>query len=572
MTAPIQRDSSEQAELPDLPFPSTSIEELLRSFVKALRAHQLYLPNNPIYKAALDAVRGAFAPVWDETDELVLTFTETQVLWLGHPVMQEGAKTSDSVPWLFYKDGVRELTLLKGFEDAELVKLLTILQRVRKATPDDDDLLALLWEQDFLHLRYRYVDLGLEGAAPLEDGGEPPEPLSPEEVRAANAGAAADSTDESSIDVVNMADFDSTLYFLDEKEIDYLQGEITREYATDLRQSIAATLLDIFEAQTDTVVRNEVADLVETLMIYLLAGGHLRTVAYLLREAQVAAERGKHVTAEHRARLSQIPARLSQPEPLGQLLQALDESSDPPPVADLTELFAQLRPEALGTIFSWLGRLQNQRLRPLLEQAASRLTAANTNELVKLIQADERAVALEAVRRAGALKIQAGVAAIGRAMASADPELRLACVQALGEIGSAGALQALEPWVSDGDRDTRVTAVRVLATRGYRPVLARVESAVKGKALREADLTEKVAFFEAYGILSADSAVPYLDSILNGKGFLGRREDAEVRACAAMALGRINSTSAQESLGRATSEKDVVVRNAVNKARRGGGP
>lgn len=570
MTAPIQRVSSEQAELPDLPFPSASIEELLRSFVKALRAHQLYLPNNPIYKAAIDTVRGAFAPVWEETDELVFTFTETQVLWYGHPVMQESGKTSDSLPWLFYKDGVRELTLLKGFEDEELVKLLTILQRVRKASPDDDDLLAILWEQDFLHLRYRYVDLGLESAAPLEDGGEPPRPLSPEEVREANAGTAADTTDESAIDVVNLADFDSTLYFLDEKEIDYLQGEIAREYATDLRQTVAATLFDIFEAQADTAVRNEVADLVETLMIYMLAGGHLRTVAYLLREAQVAAQRGKEVTAEHHARLSQVPARLSQPEPLGQLLQALDESTELPPLADLTELFAQLQPEAMGTIFSWLGRLQNQRLRPMLEQAASRLTAANTTELVKLIQADERSVALEAVRRAGALKIQAAVAAIGRVIAGADPEMRLACVQALGEIGSAGALQALEPWVSDGDRDTRVTAVRVLATRGYRPVLPRVESAVKGKALREADLTEKVAFFEAYGLLSAESAVPYLDGILNGKGFLGRREDPEVRACAAMALGRINSASAQESLGRASSEKDVVVRNAVNKARRGG--
>ncbi|MGH7670284.1 MAG: HEAT repeat domain-containing protein, partial [Gemmatimonadaceae bacterium] len=198
------------------------------------------------------------------------------------------------------------------------------------------------------------------------------------------------------------------------------------------------------------------------------------------------------------------------------------------------------------------------------------LTAANTTELVKLIQSEERVVALEAVRRAGALKIQNGVAAISRVMAGADAEMRLACVQALGEIGSPGALQALEPWVSDGDRDTRVTAVRILATRGYRPVLPRVESAVKGRALRDADLTEKVAFFEAYGMLSAESAVPYLDGILNGRGFLGRREDAEVRACAAMALGRINSDSAQESLGRATSEKDVVVRNAVNKARRGG--
>ncbi len=572
MTAPNPRNSKEQAELPELPFSSTPVEELLKSFIKALRAHQLYLPNNPIYKAALDAVRNAFNPVWEETDELVLTFTETHILWYGQPVLSEGTKSSDSLPWLFYKDGVRELTLVKGIEQEELVQLLTILQRARKASPDDDDLLAMLWEQDFVNLRYRYVDLGLEPASPLEDGGPPPEPMSPGEVREANTGNAAqtEETQESQTGIVNMADFDATLYFLDDKEIEYLQNEIAREYAADLRQTVAASLFDIFEAQADPAVRNEVADLVETLMLYLLAGGHLRTVAYLLREGQVAAERGKDVSPEARQRLADIPGRLSQAEPLGQLLQALDESTELPPLDELTELFEQLRPMALGTLFSWLGRLQNQRLRPMLEAAAARLTSANTAELVKLIQSDERAVSLEAVRRCGALKLQAGVAAMGRVLANADPELRQVCVQALGEIGSAGALQMLEPWVADGDRDTRVAAVRVLALRGYRPMLARVEAAVKGKAVRDADLTEKVAFFEAYGMLAGDAGVPYLDGILNGKGFLGRREEPEVRACAAMALGRINSAAAQASLRKAQSERDVVIRNAVNKGLRGG--
>ena len=63
---------------------------------------------------------------------------------------------------------------------------------------------------------------------------------------------------------------------------------------------------------------------------------------------------------------------------------------------------------------------------------------------------------------------------------------------------------------------------------------------MKGKAIREADLTEKMAFFEAFGALAGEGGVEYLDSVLNGKGFLGRREDAEVRACAAIALGRVS--------------------------------
>jgi HEAT repeat protein len=58
------------------------------------------------------------------------------------------------------------------------------------------------------------------------------------------------------------------------------------------------------------------------------------------------------------------------------------------------------------------------------------------------------------------------------------------------------------------------------------------------------------------------------DAILNGKSFLGRREDPEIRACAAVALGRIGTARAMEALRKASGEKDVVVRNAVSRALR----
>lgn len=143
-------------------------------------------------------------------------------------------------------------------------------------------------------------------------------------------------------------------------------------------------------------------------------------------------------------------------------------------------------------------------------------------------------------------------------------------VHALTEIGSPSALQALERAVEDADRDIRISAVRAFTARTYRLVLPRIEAAVKGKAIREADLTEKMAFFEAFGSLAGEAGVEYLDSVLNGKGFLGRREDSELRACAAIALGRISTPNAAASLRKASSaEKDVVVRNAVNRALRG---
>jgi HEAT repeat protein len=129
----------------------------------------------------------------------------------------------------------------------------------------------------------------------------------------------------------------------------------------------------------------------------------------------------------------------------------------------------------------------------------------------------------------------------------------------------------MERAVEDPDREVRISSVRAFAARGYKLVLPRLESAVKGKAIREADLTEKMSFFESYGALCGDDGVEYLDALLNGKGFLGRREDAEVRACAAFALGRVATVRSLECLRKASGEKDVVVRNAVNRALRGAG-
>jgi HEAT repeat protein len=179
-------------------------------------------------------------------------------------------------------------------------------------------------------------------------------------------------------------------------------------------------------------------------------------------------------------------------------------------------------------------------------------------------------VALEAIRRAGALRSAAAVGPLGKALADAEPTFRLAAAVALGEIGSPGALQWLERALEDGERDVRVATARALGARAHRAALPRLEAAITGKALRESNLTEKMATFEAYGALCGDGGVALLDGLLNGRGFLGRREDPEYRACAALALGRIGTNGAVAALQRGAAEKDLIVRNAVNKALRGG--
>src|SRR5215218_3066637 len=135
-----------------------------------------------------------------------------------------------------------------------------------------------------------------------------------------------------------------------------------------------------------------------------------------MRETQAVGLRASELAPAHAERLAQLPARLSAPEAVSQLLQSLDESNTPPPAADLVQLFEQLRGPALATVLEWLSRLQNVKVRPMLEEAAARLASQNTAELVKLIGSPAPGVALEAARRAGALKTPAAVAPLAKAL------------------------------------------------------------------------------------------------------------------------------------------------------------
>jgi HEAT repeat protein len=548
----------------NVPFPPAIVEEMIKLLAKAIRAHQLYLPNNPMYQRSVELLRGSFAPIWEHVDELALIVTESEFKWSGVSVHSESSK-GESLPWIFYKDGVRELRILRGFETDEIEALLGIVQRARTATPEDDDLLSMLWEKDFLNLRYRFVDLGMEPSAPLESAmqEQPPNTVDREQVE-----EEAEETKQSG--VVSLDDFDSTLYFLDDREVEYLRSEVRREYELDMRRNIVSIILDIYELQVDPKIRQEITELVDSLMLHLLSAGQFSSVAFLLREVAEASKRAKDIKPEQRARLAQIPERLSAPEALSQLLQSLDESDHLPEMSEIVELFGELRVGALGTVFAWVGKMQNIKLRPMLEAAAERLASANTGELVKLINSTDAAVALEAIRRSGGLKTPAAVSPLAKIMSERDAMLRLAAVQSLSEIGSPGALQVLEKAIDDKDRDVRVTTVRAFMAKSYRPALPRLEASIKSKALREADLTEKMAVFEAYGALAGDAGVPVLDAILNPKGGLfGRKDDPEFRACAAMALGKINTNASSEVLRRSANEKEVLVRNAVNRALRG---
>jgi HEAT repeat protein len=546
--------------------PATQVSELINAMGKALRAFQIYLPNNPIYQRAIQNVRAVLKPVWAATEELVLKVAETELIWEEQVVYRQINK-GESIAWTLYKDGMRELTIYRGAEDEELPRFLETVNKARfLATDAGDDLLTLLWALEFESIKYHFIDFFAEG------GGELPGPSGP----AGGTGSAEERksliAEEAAAKAKSMVDFeeiDSTLYFLDEQEISYLASELEDEYKRDVRGSALNVLFDLMETQPEGGVRDEVLGVLEQLFPNLLTSRDFRSAAAILRETKLLKDKAGNLRMEQMQRLDGFVVRLSEGAVLGQLLQSLDEASGLGLESHAADVLTALRATALEPLVSWLPNLSSDPLRKMIEQVVDKLASNNTVEVQRLLRTPDSQALPGIVAICGRLQLHQAVPAFTEVIGHSDAAVRLAAVQTLGLLGTPGAMTLLERALDDSDRQVRVAAVRAVGSRGYKGALKRIEGVVIGKSVKAMDLTEKMAFFEAYGAIAGANALKTLGGILLQRGLLKMKEPPETRACAAMALGRIKTPEARELLQKAAEDKELVVRNAAARALRG---
>jgi hypothetical protein len=555
--------------------PVEAVRELFVTMGKALRAYQLYDENNPVYQRFVTSLSDAFARVWAEVASIWIMVEEDRFVLEEVSVYQSESR-SDSLAFLFYKDGVRALEFRRGIEN-EVEAFLGVLQRARQGKGDGDDLITLLWDADLQHMEHRYVDLLAEGIDVPDPGGGASEvelrrvldeETGPEEEEPAAAGDPAQPPPPSS---VSQDDFNPTLYALDAREMEALRGEVEREMRRDVRADVAAALLDRLEEPEYPDRQREILSIFRALLPSLLSRGALDAAGAILRELRAMERRDDLLGGEHRAFLRTLLDELSAESTMVELVRALEDGTLTPTPEELGGFLLHLRGAALGPLLRASELTDRRELQPVIRGAVQGIAAANPRALAQLLAYRDPIVQAGAARLVGRMKVTEASGAVANLLTHDDPRVRLAAVEASRDLRAATSAGALLHRLDDPEREIRIAAARALGTLGYRPAAERFKDFLDSKELRLADLSEKIAFFESYAELGDPNAEAVLSKILNGRGFLGRRESPEMRACAALGLGRLGSPGASEALRRALDEEDPVVRSAVGRALRGGG-
>ena len=552
----------------ELALPAQQVEELIRTIVKGLRAFQMYLPNNPIYQRAQQSIHDAFLPIWSSTQQVILNVVETDLVWEEQVVYHQPVK-ADSFAWMLYKDGMRVLHLRPGAEEDEIVSFLQVVTRARLlATDAADDLLTLLWEQEFTYIDYRFAEIITDGPSLDQRMSGGIEASLDQERTAAVREQVSHEVATRPPGPKELEDFDSTLYFLDEQEIRLLKLQVDLEYTRDARKAAFDGLLDTFELQPSVAVRDEILNIFDGLFPNLLNRGEFRVVAGLLREFRTIADRVRVLEPANRDRLLSFQARLSEPAILAQLLQSLEEVEALPDDDDVGQVLAELHSGGLETMITFLPTLKRPGFRAILETSIDRLASANLPIVVQLLEEGSSPALAGAAALCGRLRLQMTVPALDKLVSHSDAGVRREAVQALGAIGSPGALTALERALDDPDRGVRLAAVVIVVEKGYRAALRRLEAVVKGKIRHELERAERRQFFEAYATVGGPEVLGTLSDILEPRKLFRRGETTETRTCAAYAIAKLQTPEARAVLERIQADKELPVRNAATRALR----
>ncbi|MEJ2678229.1 MAG: hypothetical protein P8174_04030, partial [Gemmatimonadota bacterium] len=328
---------------------AAEVGALLSTLSKTLRAFQLYKPNNPVLQRFKEALYESFRQLWRNADVLHVTVSEDGLHWAGQVFNMGDGR--DNLAFMFYKDGIRYLTFLPGFED-EMDTFLDVLNRARQLDQvAEDDLITLLWERDFSAFQYGYVDQLGEGLS-LPEGGQPGAAQIAPSVLQADVAAAPESAppgsatalvdDEEPVELlqsVSRDDFEETLYFLDAGEMATLETELQRETERDLRTAVLGALFDRLE-DSEPRRQQEILGILDQLLPIFLSRGHLDSAAAVLRELDGMVEQGI-LASELVDRVEALFDRLSDEDVLGQFVEVLQQGDVAPDAESLSLFFGR---------------------------------------------------------------------------------------------------------------------------------------------------------------------------------------------------------------------------------------
>ncbi len=523
-----------------------STKALIQTFLQTLKAFRLYETNHPILSKFLERLRKDFDQYFDEFDSFSLQIGEYR-LYYRRNVVYENQDVKESLAFVFFKDGIRELQFSRGLEFGELLDFLNIVRKSDFLNRMEDDLVTLLWEKDFSHITFTTVDEFLEGSgifvpATEEDLikrseykgiGEEWYQERSDEKQAAGADTAEPLGLEQAINPApGQSLVEDCLLTYEESEAINLEAEQEQqpEYIYVLIDNLIEILLHLGE---DVDAYENMISYFDRVIEYLLEGKEVGKAVDLLKSLSNTVEsmvlKDKQIFAIRR-----ILEKSSSPRNI-QLLGKAMEGNGEVDSGPILQYLRFLTKQAVEPLCLLLGELESGKWRKVICDQLVELARGEIQLLSKFLSDRPPFLVCHILYILGKIGDSSAVKYLGGLVIHPDVKVREETLQVLNKFGKIGK-DLIQKFLEDSTPGIRMKAALLFSRNARVEAVKPLTQIVLSEDFYKRAYDEKASFFRALGETGSEEVVPVLKRIAKKRSWFQKGRWDEMKQCAANTL------------------------------------
>ena len=555
------------------------IKEILHLLAKTVSQIKIYPADHSAVKSFKDELLEKLTTYLDKYWKLEIEIGEFSFGFQGQTVYHDPASLK-SLPFLFFKDGMQKLSFYRGLNDQQLQEFLELIKKYYRLPPEESDIVSLLWEKDFAHIRYFAPDDYLEtkigvGKQPIEIDVDTQAfqtgtiKLFPEDMAVLSQRISPEDKGRK----VEMEE--ETLYkkqeveqvkisSLDEKETLTLKSmlEINRKISPE--EELFLLIMEMLRLEEDVDRFSATLKVLAHNHKNIIEKGNFALAAKLLGDlddlcqtfSSQSPEKVKHVHKFFHE------ARTKEHLDLIKNILVEKEFSDYSAFFEYIEI---LKPKLLllGDLYE---EIKNTDFRLRIVEYLKKLGRENFSALMELAQEDRIFLTREIISILGSAEDKRMILLLANFLTYRNASVKRTAIETLGKVEEPSASKILIRFMADKDEKLRILAAENLRIHQDGSLLKSIIQIVQNKSFMKKSVEEKQSLMDVLARSKMDKAYEFLQHMILKTGLFSRPKRVESSLCAIKALEKAGTAEAINILRKATKSSGKKVKQASRSA------
>jgi HEAT repeat protein len=546
--------------------------EIFHLLAHTVTAMKLFPSHHATVLGFVDELSAKLRAYFETRPELEVDVGEHSFI-VGGEVVHKEEHLAKSLPYLFHKDGMKKLAILREVDKTELRDFLEVIRKTAALPLDESDIVTALWENDFPSIRifapdeYLLSKIDVFSKQPLEVF------IDRKKLFSGQINLSAD-------DLKDIEDKRLTLGLMEQEEKkDYA------ELVTVLEDKDRDRIESLLAASRQTPPEKEFHDMIfELLCLEDRVEKIAAILDFLERHHRELIREDKFTHAVQLLRQARELVGIfsgTRPEKAAALQRFLGSFPDGRTVELVQEAIIRHSFDSLSAFFDYLG-LMGERSIPLAtellaktENPEARRTAIayleeagrrNIDVLASQLQDGQPAVSKEIIALLGRAAGKKALSYLAALKSYTSKEIKLAAVETLGSLADPLAQKIIFEFSQDADEEVSAAASGRLRWPGDKGTLDRATRMVSARPFHNRSAPSKIGIMSFLIRAETPEALAALRGAMEKSSIFNRGKREHTRLCAVEALAAAGTPAARELLSRGLKSSSKSVREACQRA------